>query len=131
MDHEQPKQQFSMDRRGFLGVGAIAAGGIGATALGSPVTSAALVDPFVGEILTVPYTFAPRGFAFCEGQTLPVSQNQTLFSLIGNRFGGDGRTTFSLPDTRPLEEEMARAIRSRVPPFRYVIALQGTYPSRS
>lgn len=131
MNHERLEQQRSVDRRGFLGVGAIAAGGIGATALGSPVTSEAGTDPFLGEILAIPYTFAPRGFVFCEGQTLPVNQNQALFSLIGNRFGGDGRTTFALPNTRPVEEEMRRATRSRVPPFRYVIALTGTYPSRS
>ena len=112
-------------------MGAIAAGGIGAAALGSAVTGEALTDPFVGEIRTVPYTFAPRGFAFCEGQTLPVSQNQALFSLLGARFGGDGRTTFALPNLRPVEEEMRRATRGQLPPFRYVIALQGTFPSRN
>ena len=131
MNHEQRKQQSSLDRRGFLGVGAIAAGGIGATALGSPLMSQSGSDPFVGEILTIPYNLAPRGFAFCEGQPLPINQNQALYSLIGTQFGGDGRRTFALPDTRPLEEQMRRATRTQVPPFRYVIALQGIFPSRS
>jgi microcystin-dependent protein len=131
MNHEPRDEQRNVDRRGFLGIGAIAAGGIGAASLGSGFTSEALTDPFLGEILAIPYNFAPRGFAFCEGQMLPVSQNQALFSLLGDRFGGDRRTTFGLPDTRPVEEEMRRATRSRVPPFRYVIALQGTFPSRN
>lgn len=48
----------------------------------------------------VPYTFAPRGWAFCNGQTLPISQNQALFSLIGTNYGGNGRTTFGLPNLK-------------------------------
>jgi len=131
MNHERLEQQRSIDRRGFFGVGAIAAGGIGAAALGSGVTGEALTDPFLGQILTVPYNFAPRGFALCEGQTLSVSQNQALFSLLGARFGGDGRTTFALPNLQPVEEEMRRATRGRAPPFRYVISLVGTFPSRN
>lgn len=57
-------------------------------------------DVFVGEILLVPYTFAPRGFAFCEGQLLPISQNTALFSLLGITYGGNGSSTFGLPDLR-------------------------------
>lgn len=57
-------------------------------------------DPFIGEIMWVPYNFAPRGWAMCNGQVLPIDQNQALFSLIGTTFGGDGRTTFALPDLR-------------------------------
>jgi microcystin-dependent protein len=58
-------------------------------------------DPvFVGEILVVPFNFAPKGFAFCEGQTLPLSQNTALFALLGTTYGGDGKTTFKLPDLR-------------------------------
>lgn len=130
MNHERLGQQRSVDRRGFFGVGAIAAGGLGAGALRSAFTGEALTDPFLGEILAVPYAFAPRGFAFCEGQTLLVNQNPALFSLLGTRFGGDGRRTFALPDTQPVEDEMRRATRRKVPPFRYVIAIQGTFPSR-
>lgn len=57
-------------------------------------------EPFVGEISLVPYTFAPAGWAFCEGQILNVADYTSLFSLIGDRFGGNGRTTFGLPDLR-------------------------------
>ena len=57
-------------------------------------------DPFVGEIQLFGGNFAPRGWAFCDGQLLAVSQNDTLFSLLGTLYGGDGRTTFGLPDLR-------------------------------
>ena len=56
--------------------------------------------PFIGEIRMFPYTFAPRDWAFCEGQLLPISQNTALFSIIGTIYGGDGRTTMGLPDLR-------------------------------
>ena len=58
------------------------------------------MDPFLGEIRLFPYTFAPRGWAFCNGQILSISQNTALFALIGTTYGGDGRTTFALPDLR-------------------------------
>ena len=58
------------------------------------------IDPFIGEIMLVPYNFPPRGWAFCNGQLLPINQNQALFALIGTTFGGDGRTNFALPDLR-------------------------------
>jgi microcystin-dependent protein len=57
-------------------------------------------EPFVGEIRMFAGNFAPRGWAFCEGQLLAVSQNDALFSLLGTIYGGDGRTTFGLPDLR-------------------------------
>lgn len=57
-------------------------------------------EPFIGEIRLVPYNFEPRGWAFCNGQLLPISQNTALFSLLGTNYGGDGRTTFALPDLR-------------------------------
>jgi len=57
-------------------------------------------EPFVGEIRMFAGNFAPRGWAFCDGQLLAVSQNDALFSLFGTIYGGDGRTTFSLPDMR-------------------------------
>jgi microcystin-dependent protein len=58
------------------------------------------MDPFIGEIRLVPYNFAPKGWAFCAGQLLPINQNQALFALLGTTYGGDGRTTFALPDLR-------------------------------
>jgi len=56
--------------------------------------------PFLGMIILVPYNFAPRGWAFCQGQLLPISQNTALFSLLGTQYGGNGTTTFALPDLR-------------------------------
>ena len=57
-------------------------------------------EPFIGEIKIVGFNFAPRGWAFCDGQLLPIAQNSALFSLLGTTYGGDGRTTFGLPDLR-------------------------------
>ncbi len=57
-------------------------------------------EPFVGEVRMFAGNFAPRGWAFCDGQLLAVSQNDALFSLYGTIYGGDGRTTFGLPDMR-------------------------------
>lgn len=57
-------------------------------------------NPFVGQIDIVPYNFAPFGWALCQGQLLPIAQNTALFSLLGTQYGGDGMTTFALPDFR-------------------------------
>ncbi|MDB4412532.1 tail fiber protein [bacterium] len=57
-------------------------------------------EPFIGQIQTFGFNFAPRAWAFCNGQLLPISQNNALFALIGTIYGGDGRTTFALPDLR-------------------------------
>lgn len=57
-----------------------------------------MADPFVGEIRIFAGNFAPRGWAFCDGQLLPVSQNTALFSILGNMYGGDGKTNFALPN---------------------------------
>ena len=56
------------------------------------------MDPFVAEIRIVPFNFAPKGWAFCDGQILPLSQNTALFSLLGTTYGGDGKSNFALPD---------------------------------
>lgn len=57
-------------------------------------------EPFIGEIRMVGFNFAPRGWAICQGQLLPIAQNAALFSLLSTQFGGDGRNTFGLPDLR-------------------------------
>jgi microcystin-dependent protein len=57
-------------------------------------------NPFLGQIILVGFTFAPRGWAFCQGQLLSISQNTALFSLLGTTYGGNGTTTFALPDLR-------------------------------
>ena len=59
-----------------------------------------MAEPFLSEIRIMSFNFAPKGWAMCNGQLLPINQNQALFSLLGTTFGGDGRTTFSLPDFR-------------------------------
>jgi microcystin-dependent protein len=56
------------------------------------------MDPFVAEIRIFPFNFAPRGWAWCDGQLLPLSQNTALFSLLGTTYGGDGKSNFALPD---------------------------------
>lgn len=57
-----------------------------------------MADPFVAEIRIFPFNFAPKGWAWCDGQLLPISQNTALFSLLGTTYGGDGKSTFALPD---------------------------------
>ena len=57
-------------------------------------------QPFLGQIMPVAFNFAPKAFALCNGQTLPINQNQALFSLLGTYYGGNGTTNFQLPDLR-------------------------------
>ncbi len=57
-------------------------------------------EPFLAEIMIIGFNFAPRGWAYCDGQILPINQNQSLYSLLGTTYGGDGRTSFALPDLR-------------------------------
>lgn len=59
-----------------------------------------MAEPFLSEIRIVSFSFAPNGWAMCNGQLLPINQNQALFSLLGTTFGGDGRVNFALPDFR-------------------------------
>lgn len=113
------------------------------------------MDPFVGEIRLFAGNFAPKGWAFCEGQILPLARNTALFSLLGTSYGGDGKTTFALPDLRSavavgagetpqgfqtgLGEAGGDEPASTAPTgsgggtlaLRYIIAMQGIYPSRS
>jgi len=63
-------------------------------------STAVHAEPFIGEVRWFAGNFAPRGWAFCDGQLLQISQNEALFSLLGTMYGGDGRTTFGLPDMR-------------------------------
>lgn len=73
-------------------------------------------EPFVGQIKMFASNFAPRGWAFCDGQLLAISQNDALFSLFGTLYGGDGRTSFGLPDLRgriPLHQGTGPGLRPR------------------
>ena len=74
-------------------------------------------DPFVGEIRMFGFNFAPRGWAFCDGQILPISQNTALFSLLGTTYGGDGRSNFALPNLQgsaPLQPGQGPGLSDRV-----------------
>jgi microcystin-dependent protein len=74
------------------------------------------MDPFIGEIRMFAGNFAPRGWAYCDGQLLSISQNDALFSLLGTTYGGDGRTTFGLPEMRgrvPLHMGQGPGLSSR------------------
>ena len=73
-------------------------------------------DPFVAEIRIFPFNFAPKGWAFCDGQLLPISQNTALFSLLGTFYGGDGKSTFALPDLQgsaPMQPGQGQGLSQR------------------
>jgi microcystin-dependent protein len=107
-----------------------------------------IMQPFLGQIMAFAGNFAPKGWAFCHGQLLPINQNQALFSLLGTTYGGNGQTNFALPDLRnrtmvgfsndrPLggvNDFTAAASGESVlgaGTTNYVIALQGIYPSEN
>jgi hypothetical protein len=118
----------SATRRTFLrrlgvGAGAAAAAGAALPAVAGSSNAPFGSEPFIGEITMFAGTYAPRGWAFCEGQTLPISGNDALFSILGTNYGGDGRKNFKIPDMTKQE--------NRLGGVRYIIALQGIYPSRS
>lgn len=76
---------------------------------------AVVAEPLLGSIMLFAGNFAPRGWAFCNGQLLPISSNSALFSLLGTQYGGDGRTTFALPDLRgraPVSPGQGPGLRS-------------------
>ncbi len=79
------------------------------------------MDYFLGQILVFPYDFVPMGFLLCNGQQLNVQQNSALYSLIGARFGGNGSTTFCIPNLQGAET---------VPGTAYYICNSGIYPAR-
>ncbi len=75
------------------------------------------MEPFLGSLLLVPYNFAPQGWALCNGQLLPISQNTALFSLLGTTYGGDGVSNFALPDLRgrvPISSGQGPGLQSYV-----------------
>lgn len=80
------------------------------------------MDPFLGEIRTISYKYAPKGWALCEGQLLKIADNQALYNLIGKQYGGDGTTTFALPDLHQSTKSANGA------PIYYMIALAGIFP---
>jgi microcystin-dependent protein len=75
-----------------------------------------MADPFVAEIRIYPFNFPPKGWAFCNGQLLPLSQNTALFSLLGTVYGGDGKSTFALPDMQdnvPVHQGQGQGLSER------------------
>jgi microcystin-dependent protein len=73
-------------------------------------------DQFVAEIRIFPFNFAPTGWAFCDGQLMPISQNTALFSLLGTTYGGDGKSTFALPDLQgsaPMQQGQGKGLSLR------------------
>ena len=72
------------------------------------------MEPFLGMVMPVAFNFAPKNWALCNGQLMQISQNQALFALLGNRFGGDGRSTFALPDLRGRAARGAQSLRPGV-----------------
>ncbi len=80
------------------------------------------METMLGEIELFPFTFVPRGWLLCNGQLLNITQNQALYSLLGASYGGDGRTTFALPNLLGTEP---------VPNTKYYIAIEGLYPTRN
>ncbi|WP_300378152.1 phage tail protein [Henriciella sp.] len=109
--------------------------GLGAAAL-APAAEAG-TDAYMGEIVTVGFQFCPRGTMEADGRLLPIDKNAALFSLLGSTYGGDGRTTFALPD---LREEANRndpgdtMAGETIPSYygvRHCVVTQGIYPSRN
>ncbi len=75
-----------------------------------------MAEPFVGQIIMTGFNFAPRGYATCDGQIIPIAQNTALFSLLGTTYGGNGQTTFGLPDFRgrlPLHQGQGPGLTPR------------------
>jgi microcystin-dependent protein len=93
-------------------------------------------EPFIGELAQFPYTFAPRNWAFCHGQLISINSNPALYSLLGTTFGGDGITTFALPDLRPkdtngnvVQVHVGQIYQGEVY-LETFISLEGIYPER-
>jgi len=91
----------SRDRRRFLQRLAASFAGIATFGVAKRADAAPTgIEPYIGQIMLVPFNFPPKGWAFCNGQLLPINQNQALFSLLGTTYGGNGQTSFALPDLR-------------------------------
>ena len=80
-------------------------------------------SPYLGDVRAMSFTFAPRGWAQCHGQLLPVTQNRGLFALLGTTFGGDGQTNFGLPALAGVPAQNGAQLT-------YCICLDGTFPTQ-
>ena len=86
----------------------------------SPQVHAQGGEPYIGQVLIVSFNYAPRGWALCDGQLLPINQNQALFSLIGTNYGGNGTSNYALPN-------LASAAPNGM---LYIICFTGTFPQQ-
>lgn len=82
-------------------------------------------DPLIGTIVLFAGSYAPYGWAFCDGKVLSISQYTALFSILGTQYGGDGRTNFALPNLPTVKDVDGQG------ESRYIVALQGLYPMRN
>ncbi len=88
-----------------------------------------MAEPFLSEIRIMSFSFAPRGWAKCDGQLLPINQNQALFSLLGTTYGGDGRVNFALPDLRarvPIHEGSGHTLGERAGEQAHTLSINET-----
>ena len=79
------------------------------------------MDPILGQIQLFAFNFVPKGWMLCDGTALPISQYQAVFALVGTTYGGDGRSTFALPNLKGKEP---------IPGTEYCICVEGIFPSR-
>ena len=92
-----------------------------------------MVEPFISVITLWAGVYAPKGWMFCEGQILPINRYQALFSLIGDYYGGDGRSTFQLPDLREKDGDgapISMAYNVKEGKVAHIICIEGLYPQR-
>jgi microcystin-dependent protein len=114
-----------MPRLPFIALAAVLAASAGAG------PAAAASEPYIGEIMFVGANYCPRGWVPADGRTLPINQNQALFSLFGFRYGGDGQTTFRVPRiVRQMDAELVVPGYVRTTPLLACVALQGIFPPR-
>jgi microcystin-dependent protein len=88
-----------------------------------------MAEPFLSEIRIMSFGFPPKGWAFCDGQLLPINQNQALFSLLGTTYGGDGRVNFGLPDLRarvPIHEGAGHTLGERAGEQAHTLSISET-----
>ena len=107
-----------------------AAAALSAIAIAAAPAAEAGPDEYLGEIITVASNFCPRGTLEADGRELPISKNTALFSLLGTLYGGDGRTSFALPDLR-AETDYEVAETPHKDRLKHCVVTQGIYPSRN
>jgi microcystin-dependent protein len=83
------------------------------------------MESYLGTIILFAGNFAPRGWSYCDGSLLQINTNQAMFAILGTMYGGDGRTTFGLPNIAPI----VNSVDSDAP-LKYIICMQGIFPSR-